>query len=416
MSCKELLERKKTLLESIEAEEVARKALLRAVNGLIEDVGKDGMSTADAVMTDCVRSLGDIMSGLLKKKHGAQHYDSQLYLACQNAQDALYKIASGASAAEATSDSIADRYLHWKIASGAYSAAVATSDAVAESGPNRSDGAGGSSSSSSSSAATNSNNNNASAPKKLSSTALGLLKFEQLVKLLKENEEADHDENLVVLLTRMQALKSGLTAEKVKESGAGKLVSKLAKHRIREVRNRAEATIRAWKEALMQPEETSKDKVRDKGPAGADKGGKSDKHSKSDSTKVRDKGPAGADKGGKSDKHSKSDSTKNERNPNKAEKERKVERGASKPSKEEKKGTKEREAGSKRPRGGDSDSSGGDGDDMDRWMKQRKKELAAQYARVEEEEEVSRIVGETEDDLAELEEIRAAKRRLQHQK
>jgi hypothetical protein len=391
MSCKELLERKKALLESIEAEEVARKALLRAVNGLIEDAGEGSINTADAMTADCVHSLGDIMSGLLKKKHGAQHYDSQLYLACQNAQDALNKIAGGASTV----------------------AAAAQAAAAAESGPSRSDGVGSSSSSSSSSSSnsnsnsnsnnngssnSNTNNNNAGAPKKLSSTALGLLKFEQLVKLLKENEEADHDENLVVLLTRMQALRTGLTAEKVKEHGAGKLVSKLTKHRMREVRDRAEATIRAWKEALMQPEERSKEKEKDKGK---------------DKDKGKAQGAGGADKGSKPDKNSKSDSSRNERHASKPDKdkERKAERS---PSKSGKEGTKEREAGSKRPRSGDSDSSGGDGNDMDKWMKQRKKELAAQYARVEEEEEVSRIVGETEDDLAELEEIRAAKRRLQH--
>ena len=194
----------------------------------------------------------------------------------------------------------------------------------------------------------------------------------------------------------MQALRTGLTAEKVKEHGAGKLVSKLTKHRMREVRDRAEATIRAWKEALMQPEERSKEKEKDKGK---DKG--------------KAQGAGGADKGSKPDKNSKSDSSRNERHASKPDKdkERKAERS---PSKSGKEGTKEREAGSKRPRSGDSDSSGGDGNDMDKWMKQRKKELAAQYARVEEEEEVSRIVGETEDDLAELEEIRAAKRRLLH--
>jgi hypothetical protein len=221
--------------------------------------------------------------------------------------------------------------------------------------------------------------NGASATKKLSLNALGLLSFEQLIKLLKENEEADNDSNLVTILTRLQALKK-ISAEKVKETGAGKMVKRLTKHRLREVKDRAAGTMQSWTTLLLQDSSSKDGKSREK----EKKDRSSDKERKPDKKSL----PATSLK---NDKSGKKDSDK---------KDKKVDE---KNNKKEKKHRRDSDSSS-------ASSSGGEVDDYEEFKRKRKKELAKQFAMVEEEEAHSAAVGDTEDDLALLEEIRAAKR------
>ena len=346
---KHVLERKRLLLETIHAEEKLRRDLTDHLQNLREYIQKcqdEKEEVKSIASTRTIQDLRDILGDLLRKSRGAQLYERQLFLECENTKQRLDSLLLKTDLVDSP---------------------IVANNVDSTSNVNL----------------TNCTNIDEIKPPKVSAlprmkpVIVGLLSFEQLVDRLRDNFDADDVNNIKIILERMCTMKR-VTKKMVEDTKAGKLVCKLTKHRMRDVKNLALKATDMLKRAIMLQIKNSKSH---KLPLKNDTklpnlNGQIKKKLHYDGEKRRKRMVEIGDQSGRSREHRKNNffSTLGKDKP---------------PSKHQ------------RPRSEDDTED----DELLDWMKKKRGELSKSRDTLQREEEYGTLCAEIEDDQARLEEI-----------
>lgn len=366
---KQVLERKKALLQSIQDEDVARRKLIAALQG-IEGMVKEcqGEDAGSSQMKASLRGLNDIVDDLLMKKKGAQFYEKQLYIECEKAKAVLAKHVGQKTSGSSPAQEAGDKSVSSSPANNSSTTPPPTSPALASQQTTK--------------------------LPKLKASTVGLMKFAQVAARLKENFQEDQVDNLKVLLGRLENVKN-VTAKMVEETKVGKVVAKLSKHRMREIRDLAFRVMTNLKKCIKASE--------------AQKSGKSSSPTPSPSSSSALKWKKTKEK----DEKRKRDYEKREKEAGLKRKQESEKRSHDKLEQLKKKKKAKHTPSSKYD---NSESEEVDDDDEDEWFRKRREKLMNSSEFYERENEHSTLHAELEDDAARLQEIREQKRRLMKSK